>query len=185
MMIRLAFSPCPNDTFIFDAIVHGKIDLEGLQFDFRMKDVESLNYLAMAGKADMIKVSYHAYLYLQPQYILLKSGSALGTGNGPLLIAKKEILPEDIPLLTIAIPGEFTSAHLLFRLAFPSARLKRFMVFSEIEDAVLNGKADAGVIIHENRFTYMQKGLIKQMDLGEYWEQSPNTSACPAWRNNS
>jgi 1,4-dihydroxy-6-naphthoate synthase len=124
----------------------------------------------MAGKADMIKVSYHAYLYLQPQYILLKSGSALGTGNGPLLIAKKEILPEDIPLLTIAIPGEFTSAHLLFRLAFPSARLKRFMVFSEIEDAVLNGKADAGVIIHENRFTYMEKGLSKVMDLGEFWE---------------
>jgi 1,4-dihydroxy-6-naphthoate synthase len=169
-MIRLAFSPCPNDTFIFEAIVHGKIDLEGLQFDFRMEDVETLNHYALNGKADMIKVSYHAYLYLQPKFILLKSGSALGSGNGPLLIAKKEIPPEDIPLYNIAIPGEYTSAHLLFRLAFPDAHLKRFMVFSEIEDAILEGRADAGVIIHENRFTYQEKGLYRILDLGEFWE---------------
>jgi 1,4-dihydroxy-6-naphthoate synthase len=170
MMVRLAFSPCPNDTFIFDALVHGRIDLEGLKFDFRMEDVETLNNLALSGQADMIKVSYHAYLYLQQRYILLKSGSALGSGNGPLLIARKEIPSEDIPQLTIAIPGEYTSAHLLFRLAFPAANLKRFMVFSEIEDAILNEKVDAGVIIHENRFTYKEKGLIKILDLGEFWE---------------
>ncbi|MCX6281886.1 MAG: 1,4-dihydroxy-6-naphthoate synthase [Bacteroidetes bacterium] len=170
MMIRLAFSPCPNDTFIFDALVHGKIDLEGLDFDFRMEDVETLNLLALKGQADMIKVSYHAYLYLQPSFVLLQSGSALGRGNGPLLIAKKDLSHEEIPLLTIAIPGEYTTAHLLFRLAFPDALLRRFMVFNQVEEAVLNNRVDAGVIIHENRFTYQEKGLKKIADLGEFWE---------------
>ena len=175
-MIRLAFSPCPNDTFIFDALVHGKIDLEGLQFDFRMEDVETLNHLALKGQADMIKVSYHACLYLQQTFVLLQSGSALGRGNGPVLIAKRQISQDEIPILTIALPGEYTTAHLLFRLAFPEARLKRFMIFSRIEDAILHDEADAGVIIHENRFTYPDKGLFKILDLGEYWE---NLSQCP------
>ncbi|MEI8005318.1 MAG: 1,4-dihydroxy-6-naphthoate synthase [Bacteroidota bacterium] len=169
-MIRLAFSPCPNDTFIFDALVHGKIDIEGLEFDFRMEDVETLNHIALKGGADMIKVSYHAFLYLQQAYVLLQSGSALGRGNGPLLIAGKEIPGEDIPLMTIAIPGEYTTAHLLFRLAFPEAKLRRFLVFSAIEEAILAGNVDAGVIIHENRFTYQEKGLLKLLDLGEFWE---------------
>jgi len=175
-MIRLAFSPCPNDTFIFDALVHGKVDTEGLEFDFRMEDVETLNHLALKGEADMIKASYHAYLYLQQTYVLLKSGSALGRGNGPLLIAVKQIPREDMHLMTIAIPGEYTTAHLLFRLAFPEAKLKRFILFSGIENAILSGKVDAGVIIHENRFTYPDKGLVKLLDLGEFWDgltQSP------------
>ncbi|MEI7490485.1 MAG: 1,4-dihydroxy-6-naphthoate synthase [Bacteroidota bacterium] len=169
-MIRLAFSPCPNDTFIFDALVHGKIDLEGLDFEFRMEDVETLNGMAMKGEADMIKVSYHAYLLLQKTYVLLESGSALGKGNGPLLIAKQDIPPDKIPFHTVAIPGEYTTAHLLFRLAYPGASLKRFMVFSQVEDAILQNKVDAGVIIHENRFTYTDKGLKKLADLGEFWE---------------
>lgn len=170
-MIRLAFSPCPNDTFIFDALVHSKVDTEGLEFDFRMEDVETLNHMALKGQADMIKVSYHAFLYLQQNYVLLQSGSALGRGNGPLLIAGKQIPDEDIPLMTIAIPGEYTTAHLLFRMAFPDAKLKRYIVFSGIEEAVLSGKVDAGVIIHENRFTYQEKGLFKLLDLGEFWEK--------------
>jgi 1,4-dihydroxy-6-naphthoate synthase len=174
-MIRLAFSPCPNDTFIFDALIHCKIDTEGLEFDFRMEDVETLNHMALKGEADMIKVSYHAYLYLQQTYVLLQSGSALGSGNGPLLIAARTIQGEDMPLMTIAIPGEYTTAHLLFRLAFPEAKLKRFMVFNSIEDAVLAGKVDAGVIIHENRFTYQEKGLVKLLDLGEFWERLTQT----------
>jgi len=169
-MIKLAFSPCPNDTFIFDALVHGKIDLEGLEFEFRMEDVETLNHLALKGQADMIKVSYHAYMYLRKTYVLLKSGSALGRGNGPLLIAKKDFSTEEIPLLAIAIPGEYTTAHLLFRLAFPNASLKRFMIFSEIENAILQDKVDAGVIIHENRFSYQDNGLVRILDLGEFWE---------------
>jgi 1,4-dihydroxy-6-naphthoate synthase len=171
MYIKLAFSPCPNDTFIFDALVHGRIDTEGLGFDYRMEDVESLNRLAMAGKIDMVKVSCHAYLYLAERYLLLNSGSALGFGNGPLLIAKKPMTPEEIAGSLVAIPGEFTTAHLLFRVAFPEAANRRFMVFSEIEEAILSGKAGAGVIIHENRFTFESRGLTRIMDLGEYWEK--------------
>jgi 1,4-dihydroxy-6-naphthoate synthase len=168
--ISLAFSPCPNDTFIFDAMVHGKIDTEGLKFDYRMADVEELNRTAFMGHADMIKVSYHAWLYLRKDYTLLDSGSAMGFGNGPLIIAKKEFELSEIENLTIAIPGEFTTANLLLKIFLPGATHKKIMVFNEIEDAVLEGVADAGVIIHENRFTYLQKGLVRIADLGERWE---------------
>jgi 1,4-dihydroxy-6-naphthoate synthase len=169
--IFLAFSPCPNDTFIFYAMTHGMVDTEGLAFDFRMADVEALNLLALAGGADMIKVSYHAWLYLSGNYSLLNSGSALGFGNGPLLISKEEHTPEEIKDLTVAVPGEYTTAHLLLKFAVPGVKKKKFMIFSAIEDAVLEGRADAGVIIHENRFTYPQKGLRKILDLGTFWEE--------------
>ena len=177
-MISLAFSPCPNDTFIFDAIVHRRIDLEGLSFDSSLADVEELNRWALEEKTNMIKVSYHAWLLMREHYTLLNSGSAMGFGNGPLLIAKNR-MPDAgyrMPDMRIALPGEHTTAHLLFKIAFPQARKKQFMIFSDIEDAVLSGEVDAGVIIHENRFTYKQKGLFKIMDLGEYWKdltQSP------------
>lgn len=169
-MIRLAFSPCPNDTFVFDAIVNKRIDLEGIHFEYQMHDVETLNHMAMEGALDVIKVSYHAYLYLQQNYILLDSGSALGNGNGPLLIAKKEYGEEELTDLTVAIPGEYTTAHLLLKIAYPKVKKKKIMVFSEIQNAVLSGEVDAGVIIHENRFTYEKNGLKKITDLGEYWE---------------
>jgi 1,4-dihydroxy-6-naphthoate synthase len=169
--ISLAFSPCPNDTFIFYAMTHGKVDTEDISFGYHMADVETLNHLALRGEAEMIKVSYHAWLYLINNYALLDAGSALGFGNGPLLISKKEYKPEDVPGLTIAIPGQYTTAHLLLRFAFPDAGKKRITVFSEIEEALLKGVADAGVIIHENRFTYASKGLRKITDLGEYWEK--------------
>lgn len=168
--IKLAFSPCPNDTFIFDAMVHNKIDTEGLEFDFEMADVEVLNHMAMQGKIDMCKVSYHAFLYLNSNYIMLDSGSAVGFGNGPLIISKKKYTMEDLEMLTIAIPGEYTTAHLLLKIIAPLARKKKVMVFHEIEGAVSSGEVDAGVIIHENRFTYENKGLRKVADLGEYWE---------------
>ena len=170
-MLSLAISPCPNDTLIFDAIIHGRIDLEGLKFNYRLHDVETLNKLAMSGGIDMIKVSFFTYLLLQQNYVLLDSGSAMGFGNGPLLISKKPCTPEEIPGLTVAVPGQYTTAHMLFRIAFPEAKKKQFMIFSDIEEAVLSGKADAGVIIHENRFTYEEKGLYKVLDLGKYWEQ--------------
>lgn len=169
--IRLGFSPCPNDTFIFYALTHGRIDTEGLAFEYFTADVEALNSLALRGGADMLKVSYHAWLYLEGRYALLDAGSALGFGNGPLLISNKPWTTEDIPRLTIAIPGEYTTAHLLLKFAFPGVIRKKVMLFSEIEDAVLNGEADAGVIIHENRFTYERKGLLKIMDLGAHWEE--------------
>jgi 1,4-dihydroxy-6-naphthoate synthase len=174
--ISLAFSPCPNDTFIFDALVHGKIDTEGLIFEFRMEDVETLNQLAFQGSADMIKVSYHAFLYLSDRYHLLDSGSALGSGNGPVLISKEPYALDDLSRLTIAIPGEYTTAHLLLKIAAPFAVHKKIMAFDRIEDSILNGTVDAGVIIHENRFTYEGKGLTRIADLGEYWE---NLVHCP------
>ena len=170
-MISLHFSPCPNDTFIFYAMTHGRVDTEGLEFRYSMADVEALNTFALEGKGDMVKVSYHAWLYLSKSYHLLNAGSALGFGNGPLLISKTAIDPADLPGLTVAIPGQYTTAHLLLKYAFPQVTKKKIMVFSEIEQAVLDGVTDAGVIIHENRFTYQEKGLLKIADLGEWWEQ--------------
>jgi 1,4-dihydroxy-6-naphthoate synthase len=170
-MLSLAISPCPNDTFIFDAIFHHRIDLEGLKFNFQFHDVETLNHLAMAGSLDVLKVSFFTYLLLQQNYVLLDSGSAMGFGNGPLLISKNEYMLEDLPRLSVAVPGQYTTAHMLFRIAVPKYREKHYMLFSGIEKAILDDSVDAGVIIHENRFTYEQKGLKKIVDLGAYWEK--------------
>ena len=170
-MLSLAISPCPNDTFIFEAIIHNRIDLEGLTFNIQMHDVETLNHMAITGGLDIIKVSFFTYLLLQQNFVLLDSGSALGFGNGPMLISKREYTLEDIPNLTVAVPGQYTTAHMLFRIASPGGAKKQFMRFSEIEDAILTDKVDAGVIIHENRFTYEQRGLKKIIDLGNFWEK--------------
>ncbi|MFI5151278.1 MAG: 1,4-dihydroxy-6-naphthoate synthase [Bacteroidia bacterium] len=168
----MGFSPCPNDCFIFDALIHKRIDTEGLEFDVVMEDVEALNRKAMQGSIAITKLSYHALAYLTQSYALLDAGSALGFGVGPLLIARKEIpeLKERIGGMKIAIPGNLTTANFLLSLAFPEAKNKTEMLFSDIEEAVISGKVDAGLIIHENRFTYADKGLHKLMDLGAYWE---------------
>jgi len=171
MTLTLGFSPCPNDTFIFDALVNKKIDTEGLDFDVRLEDVETLNQWAMQGQLDISKISYGVLPLVLDRYELLDAGGALGKGVGPLLIARRPISLDDISECSIAIPGQRTTAHLLFSLAFPAARHKEFMIFSGIEDAVLTGKVDCGVIIHENRFTYQHKGLTKLLDLGEFWEK--------------
>lgn len=172
MKLTLGFSPCPNDTFIFDALVNKKIDTGDLSFDVVLADVQTLNKWAMEDKLDISKISYGVLPLVLEDYLVLNAGGALGKGVGPLLISKCEIpATEEINKKTIAIPGENTTAHLLFSLAFPQAKNKKFMIFSGIEDAVINNKTDLGVIIHENRFTYMQKGLKKVIDLGEYWEQ--------------
>ena len=174
-MIKLAFSPCPNDTFIFDAMVHGKIDTEGLVFEFSMADVEELNRRVLNEGADMIKISYHTYPDIFPNYALLDSGGAFGFGNGPVLVSRNEITFHDVRNYKIALPGEHTTAHLLFSIAFPASQRKYFMVYSKIEESVLKGETDAGVIIHEGRFTYEKKGLKKIMDLGEFWGKLTNT----------
>lgn len=171
MQFTLGFSPCPNDTFIFDALVNKKIDTEGLDFDVRLEDVQTLNQWAMEGKLDISKISYGVLPLIMDQYRLLEAGGALGKGVGPLLISRSAKPLSEVNNATIAIPGRQTTAHLLFSLAFPEATKKKFMIFSEIEDAVLSGSVDCGVIIHENRFTYQQKGLVKLMDLGEFWEK--------------
>jgi 1,4-dihydroxy-6-naphthoate synthase len=172
MRISLGFSPCPNDTFLFDALVHGKIDTEGLTFDVRLADVEELNRLAFAGELDVTKLSYHALGHLRDRYALLHAGSALGRGCGPLLIARESLSPLQVAEATIAIPGKYTTANFLLSLAYPTAIVKQEMLFSEIEAAVLSKQVDAGLIIHENRFTYRDKGLVKIRDLGEYWEST-------------
>jgi len=171
MKLTLGFSPCPNDTFIFDALVNGKIDTAELEFEVLLEDVQTLNEWAKAGKLDISKISYGTLPLVLDNYVLLNSGGALGKGVGPLLIAKKDMLLTEVSNLCIAIPGENTTAHLLFSQAFPNAKNKKFMVFHKIEDAVLNEAVDAGVIIHENRFTYQNRGLIRLMDLGEFWEE--------------
>ncbi len=174
MKLTLGFSPCPNDCFIFDALIHNRIDTEGLEFETQLADVETLNTNAFAGKIDITKLSYHAYAYCTEKYVLLDSGSALGRGCGPLLISKRNIAPEEIASgkLTLAIPGKYTTANFLCGLAFPNATQKVAFVFSEIEQAVLHEQVDAGLIIHENRFTYAEKGLKKIIDLGAYWEET-------------
>jgi 1,4-dihydroxy-6-naphthoate synthase len=171
MKLTLGFSPCPNDTFIFDAMVHGRIDTEGLEFDYFLTDVEELNKKAMASEGDILKVSYHAYAYVADNYLILDAGSALGEKNGPLLISKRQIDPSMLDSMRIAIPGKYTTANLLFSIAWPGAANKVEYLFSDIEDALLNEEVDAGLIIHESRFTYFRKNLLKIADMGEYWEK--------------
>jgi 1,4-dihydroxy-6-naphthoate synthase len=170
MRLTLGFSPCPNDTFIFDAMVHGRIDTEGLEFDYFLSDVEDLNRKALTADVDITKISYHAYAYVAENYLILDAGSALGYRNGPLLISKNITSVSDLGSLRIAIPGKYTTANLLFSIAWPDALNKTEYLFSKIEDAVINDEVDAGLIIHETRFTFLKKGLHKLADMGEYWE---------------
>lgn len=174
MNLKLGLSPCPNDTFIFDAMLNGKIDTEGLTFTYQLEDVETLNRLAKTGSLDISKISYGALPPLLPHYRVLNSGGALGRGVGPIFISKKfdALSNPDLSTLTVALPGTHTTAHLLFSLAYPEVKNKSFIPFHEIEEAVLQDKVDAGVIIHENRFTYQEKGLNKLADLGEVWEKN-------------
>lgn len=170
MILTLGFSPCPNDTFIFDALVNNKIDNGGISFEVILEDVQTLNQWAIEGKLDVTKLSYGVLPLVSDQYIVLNSGSALGKGVGPLLITKD--LPENKNAedFLIAIPGENTTANLLFSMAYPNAKNKIFLRYDEIENFVLAGKG-LGVIIHENRFTYQDRGLKKLIDLGDFWER--------------
>ena len=172
MKLTLGYSPCPNDTFIFDAMIHHRIDTEGLEFEVQLGDVEQLNQKAFSNELNITKLSYHAYAYLLSNYALLTSGSALGNNCGPLLIAKTAIPKEALKAKKIAIPGKYTTANFLLSLAYPEAQEKQEVLFSAIEQQVLDEQVDAGLIIHENRFTYQDKGLVKLIDLGEWWEQT-------------
>lgn len=172
MKYTLGFSPCPNDTFIFDALVNNKIDTHGVQFDVRLEDVETLNELAINNVLDFTKVSYGVLPLILTNYKVLNSGSALGKGVGPLLISKEQVSFDEVNDCAIAIPGENTTAHMLFTQAFPNAKNKVFKRYDEIENFVLNSdNKSLGVIIHENRFTYFERGLTKIVDLGNFWEE--------------
>lgn len=203
MKLSLGFSPCPNDTFIFDALIHHKVDTEGLEFDVYYEDVETLNQKAFRCELDITKLSYHAYAYAIADYVLLNAGSALGFGVGPLLICKDpelgaqlSVISSQLPVadgrstthawpsvpltsrvanLKVGIPGKYTTANFLLSLAFPGLVNKQEIVFSAIEQALLDGSIDLGLIIHENRFTYESKGLHKVVDLGDYWEKTTHS----------
>ena len=184
MKLTLGFSPCPNDTFIFDALIHHKIDTRGLDFEVEYHDVETLNQKAFKKELAITKLSYHAFAYAIEDYELLDAGSALGFGVGPLLITHNqalaeelksyagEPLPEKLKNLRVAIPGKYTTANFLLGLAYPELQNKEILVFSDIEQAVIDGSVDLGLIIHENRFTYQDKGLHKVVDLGDFWEKT-------------
>lgn len=170
MKLTLAFSPCPNDTFIFDALVHHRIDTLGYEFEVVLADVEQLNQMAFKQAMDITKLSFHALAHVTQNYQLLNSGSALGKGCGPLLVTTEGNLNNSVNDLKTAIPGKFTTANFLLGLAYPMLTNKEERIFCDIEDAVLAGEFDAGLIIHENRFTYAAKGLKLIKDLGAYWE---------------
>lgn len=176
--LSLGFSPCPNDTFIFDAMVNGQMDTGQLRFNYVMEDVETLNQWAFEGKLDITKLSYNTLLKVSDTYALLDSGSALGRGVGPLVICTEQTAAGITDLSSflrdakIAIPGINTTANLLFSLAYPEAVNKTEVLFSEIENRVLSGEFDCGLVIHESRFTYKQRGLEKLMDMGDWWEKT-------------
>ena len=171
MEIDLAYSPCPNDTFIFDAMVHGRVDTEGLTFKTHLADVEELNEAAFAKTYPVTKLSYAALARLQGDYRLLDAGSALGEGIGPLLIARGSTAVERLRDRPVAIPGKYTTAAFLLQLAHPELTDLRPVLFSDIEGAIERGAVDAGVIIHETRFTYAERGFRLLRDLGTFWEE--------------
>lgn len=174
MKLRIGFSPCPNDTFIFDALVHGKIDTGEIQFEPILEDVETLNEWALEGKLDITKLSFPAFFSTRNHYQLLDAGSALGQGVGPILVTKDTVplTADQINHRKVLLPGSNTTAHLLFSLAFPAATQKEFLIFSAIEETLQKDSELVGVLIHENRFTYEKKGLNKIVDLGSFWEEN-------------
>lgn len=169
--LSLGFSPCPNDTFIFHALVHGRVTGGGLSFHERLEDVETLNRLVLARALDVSKISFHLLGHIRDDYALLRSGGALGRGCGPLVVARGEMDPAGLRGKRIAVPGLYTTASLLLRLFAPHASDLVIMPFHEIMGAVARGEVDAGVIIHESRFTYGEYGLTALLDLGEWWER--------------
>jgi 1,4-dihydroxy-6-naphthoate synthase len=170
-LLTIGYSPCPNDTFMFYALVHGKVRVPGIEFREQLADVETLNKMAFEGSLDITKISFHALGHLREQYALLRSGSALGRGCGPLIVAKPGARLENIKNGSVAIPGKLTTAYLLLQLLDPGIENISVMTFDRIMDAVVMGNASAGLIIHESRFTYPRYRLEKLLDLGEWWEK--------------
>ncbi|HTG01269.1 MAG TPA: 1,4-dihydroxy-6-naphthoate synthase [Nitrospirota bacterium] len=168
--LSLGYSPCPNDTFIFYALVHGKVRVPGIEFREELHDVETLNTMAMNSELDITKISFHALGRLREHYALLRSGSALGRGCGPLIVARPGTRLDDLKNGAVAIPGLLTTAYLLLRLYNPSIANIQVITFDRIMDAVTRKEVIAGLIIHESRFTYPRYHLEKLLDLGEWWE---------------
>ncbi len=169
--LTIGYSPCPNDTYIFYALIHGRVSVPGITVDERLEDVETLNQMALAGTLDLTKISYHALGHLRDRYALLRSGGALGRGCGPLVVARPGTRIADLGSGAIAIPGKLTTAWLLLRLYDPALTKVVVMPFDRIMQAVADGAVAAGLIIHESRFTYPRYGLESLLDLGAWWER--------------
>lgn len=172
MDLNFAYSPCPNDTFSFYGIASGRILPEGFSLKVHHHDIETLNQFALSGRYEVTKMSFHAWLQLAGRYRLLRAGNALGFGCGPVLVARRKFAPADLPGLRVVLPGEHTTANLLFRLYCPAASQRTYVAYDRIFDEILSGRADCGVIIHESRFMYGQAGLSLVCDLGEWWERT-------------
>ena len=171
MLLKLAISTCPNDTFMFEALLNQRVDTRGYKFEINLADIDELNQMALNNSADITKLSISAYSQVSQHYQLLRSGAAIGFSNGPLIVSKSKIYPEELPYINIAIPGENTTANLLLSNLYPQVKSKTVYLFSDIEEAILDGEVDAGVIIHETRFTYKNRGLQLVSDLGDEWEK--------------
>ena len=169
--LTFGYSPCPNDTFMFNAIAHGTVGIAGIRIEPVLYDVETLNNLAMDAVLDVTKLSFYAWLAVKDSYRLLNSGAALGFGCGPVLVAKQPLTKTQIQHSRVALPGRWTTAHLLFRLWAPDVHQRIFMPYDQIFDALASGQADCGVIIHESRFTFQTAGLSSVVDLGSWWEE--------------
>lgn len=170
MQLSLGFSPCPNDTFIFHGLVSGRVAVPDFTVKEVLHDVETLNRLAFDQVLDVTKLSFYAWLMVRRNYRLLNSGAALGFGCGPLVISRKRLTREDMADCRVVLPGRWTTAHLLFRLWAPEADQRRFVTYDRIFQAMDDGSADCGVIIHESRFTFEQAGFKPVVDLGAWWE---------------
>lgn len=167
--LRLGLSPCPNDTYIFHALLHGLVPAPAALIP-HMADVEELNTLARQGQLEVTKLSLGVVAEIMDDYALLSSGAALGWGCGPLVVARKELSPEEWKNATVAVPGLLTTANLLLTLHGGFQGPRREMLFSDVMPAVARGEADMGLVIHEGRFTYEKLGLTKELDLGQWWE---------------
>jgi 1,4-dihydroxy-6-naphthoate synthase len=169
--LTFGYSPCPNDTFMFYGIASGAITLPGCAVAVQLQDIETLNQMALSGQLDISKLSVFAWLKVRGAYRLMRSGAALGYGCGPVLVARRNLTPAEVIRSRVVLPGEWTTAHLLFRLWLPEAGQRYFTAYHRIYDELATGRADCGVIIHESRFTYEQQGFREIIDLGRWWEE--------------
>jgi len=169
--LTFGYSPCPNDTFMFNAIAGQQVNVPKYRIKTILHDVETLNDLAFTATLDITKLSFYAWLKVKQNYRLLNSGAAMGFGCGPVLIARPECRKADVNQSRIVLPGQWTTAHLLFRLWAPEAEHRLFTPYDNIFQSLSSGKADFGVIIHESRFTFTSEGFVEVVDLGRWWEE--------------
>jgi 1,4-dihydroxy-6-naphthoate synthase len=168
MLVRLGHSPDPDDAFMFWALAEGRVETRGLDFEHVLKDIQTLNRWALEGRLEVSAISLHTYPFVQDRYVLLPHGASMGSGYGPVVVARERLGFDDLRRVEIAVPGTMTTAFLVLRMALGSFHYRE-VPFDEILDQVLDGRAEAGLLIHEGQLTYASQGLAKCLDLGEWW----------------